>query len=171
MKRGITFPLILGHEGNPFPTLLLVLSLCVGVPMFVICTTAPLLQRWFSSTDHPSARDPYFLYGASNLGSMLALLGYPGVVEPYFTLRSQRIDWAFGFAILAGLTGLCIWLALRSRPAVQLAGAGTEGQGAQEAEREPEPVASLASGTATLAPEREAIKPAGGRSRFGGRPT
>src|SRR5262249_55328079 len=79
--------LIMGHEGNPIPALLLVLTLCVGLPMFVVCTSAPLLQRWFSSTDHPAAADPYFLYGASNLGSMLALLGYPVLVEPYLSLK------------------------------------------------------------------------------------
>src|SRR4051812_5187012 len=69
---------ISGHEGNPIPALLLVLTVSVGVPMFVVCSSAPLLQTWFCSTDHPAARDPYFLYGASNLGSMLALVGYPG---------------------------------------------------------------------------------------------
>src|SRR5262245_28438619 len=73
--------MVAGHEGSPIPVLLTVLTVSVGIPMFVICTSAPVLQRWFSSTDHPSAKDPYFLYGASNLGSMLALLGYPLFIE------------------------------------------------------------------------------------------
>src|SRR5437016_2163875 len=62
---------------HPIPGVLLVLLLSVGLPFFVVSTTSPLLQQWFSSTDHPAARDPYFLSTASNLGSMLALVGYP----------------------------------------------------------------------------------------------
>src|SRR5207253_2738772 len=89
--------LILGQESNPIPALLLVLTLCVGLPMFVVCTSAPLLQRWFASTDHPAARDPYFLYGASNLGSMLALLGYPLFIEPFLSLKGQQVIWSVGY--------------------------------------------------------------------------
>src|SRR6516225_10117611 len=62
--------------------LLLLLLVSVGLPFFVVSATAPLLQRWFASTDHPAAKDPYFLYAASNLGSMLALFGYIVTVEP-----------------------------------------------------------------------------------------
>ena len=47
-----------------------------------MAATAPLLQKWFAASGHPAGRDPYFLYGASNLGSMLALLGYPLLLEP-----------------------------------------------------------------------------------------
>jgi hypothetical protein len=110
----INAQLIMGREGSPIVALLLVLSLSVGVPMFVVCTSAPLLQRWFASTDHPAARDPYFLYGASNLGSMIALLGYPALVEPYFTLAGQRFDWAVGYGALTLLTAACAWLMWKS---------------------------------------------------------
>src|SRR5438045_2766978 len=61
---------------HPAPWLLALLSVCVALPFFAVATSAPLLQKWFAATDHPAARDPYFLYAASNLGSMLALLGY-----------------------------------------------------------------------------------------------
>ena len=57
---------------DPVPWLLLTLLLAVGLPFFVVAATAPLLQRWFADTDHPGRRDPYFLYAASNLGSMTA---------------------------------------------------------------------------------------------------
>jgi hypothetical protein len=109
--------LILGHEGNPIPALLLVLTLCIGVPMFVVCTSAPLLQRWFASTDHPMAKDPYFLYGASNFGSMLALVGYPALVEPNLTLKNQQIIWVVGYCTLALLTAGCALLMWKSNPA------------------------------------------------------
>jgi len=116
--------LILGREGNPIPALLLVLTLSVGVPMFVVCTSAPLLQRWFSSTDHPAARDPYFLYGASNLGSMLTLISYPFVVEPLFELQNQAYLVVGGYVVLAGLTVFCAWLRWQAKPALALEAPG-----------------------------------------------
>ena len=96
-------------EGNPIPGLLLALVLSVGLPFFVVSTSAPLLQKWFADTGHPAAKDPYFLYGASNLGSMLALLGYPLVIE--FSLQwglpKQRLLWQIGYGVLAALTAAC----------------------------------------------------------------
>src|SRR5205823_1511950 len=91
----LLFPLAISSgnppgDANPIPWLLSVLLVSVGLPFFLLSTTAPLLQKWFSHTSHPSAKDPYFLYAASNLGSMLALLGYPTLVEPNLTLNSQR---------------------------------------------------------------------------------
>ncbi len=108
--------LITGDE-NPVFLVLLILSLSVGMPMFVVSASAPLLQKWFASTSHPAAKDPYFLYGASNLGSMLALLAYPTVVEPFLRLRQQSIDWTFGYVVLVALTAICaalLWLSPRN---------------------------------------------------------
>src|SRR5437588_12617978 len=68
------------------PALLFVTA---GLPFFMVASSAPLLQKWFASTGHPAARDPYFLYGASNLGRMLALFSYPLLVEPYKALPGQ----------------------------------------------------------------------------------
>ncbi|MDP2840267.1 MAG: hypothetical protein Q8O11_09430, partial [Syntrophales bacterium] len=59
-------------EGSPIGYILPLLLISVGLPFFGISATAPLLQKWFARTGHPSAGDPYFLYSASNLGSMLA---------------------------------------------------------------------------------------------------
>ena len=61
---------------------LALLLVAVGLPFLVVSTSAPLLQRWFAYTGHPSSADPYFLYAASNAGSLLSLLGYPLVIEP-----------------------------------------------------------------------------------------
>src|SRR6266851_118236 len=99
--------LISGGEENPIPSLLLLLTFSVGAPFFVVSTSAPLLQKWFADTDHPSANDPYFLYAASNLGSMLTLLGYPLVVEPNLTLKSQGMTWMIGYGLLVLLIGAC----------------------------------------------------------------
>jgi spermidine synthase len=109
--------LIAGREGNPVWALLLLLALSVGLPLFVVCASAPLLQRWFVDTGHPAAHDPYFLYAASNLGSMLALVGYPALVEPHLSLAGQRVGWAVGYGLLAALTLACAWLVRRPRPA------------------------------------------------------
>jgi protein-L-isoaspartate O-methyltransferase len=73
-----------------------------------------MLQAWFADTGHASAKDPYFLYAASNLGSMIALLGYPVVVEPFFPLAEQTFAWAAGYALLMLLTAACAVLLWRS---------------------------------------------------------
>jgi len=100
-------------EGSPLGALLLLLLISVGPPFFVLSATAPLLQRWFARTGHPSAGDPYFLYSASNLGSMLALIGYPLWVEPHFRLVGQSRAWTVGYCVILLLTILCagaLWI-------------------------------------------------------------
>ena len=94
---------------NPTIWLLGVLILGVGLPFFVVATTAPLLQRWFADLGHPSAHDPYFLYGASNLGSLLILLSYPLVIEPNWRLAEQSAVWSVGYGVLVLLTWACAW--------------------------------------------------------------
>jgi hypothetical protein len=94
-------------EGNPIGEILLLLLISVGPPFFVLSATAPLMQRWFARTRHPSAGDPYFLYSASNLGSMLALIAYPTWVEPHFRLAAQSRSWAIGYFMVLALTVLC----------------------------------------------------------------
>ena len=88
---------------SPVPWLLVVLFFTAGFPFFAVAATAPLLQRWFSKTTHPDAKDPYFLYGASNLGSMVALIAYPFWVEPKLGVFEQGIAWLVGFVVLSGL--------------------------------------------------------------------
>jgi hypothetical protein len=78
----------LGDPGArpPLLWLLAFLTLAIGLPFVVLAATGPLVQRWFSSTNHPHAKDPYFLYAASNVGSLAGLLLYPFVVEPALPL-------------------------------------------------------------------------------------
>jgi spermidine synthase len=87
--------------GDAYLWLIGVLGLGVGLPFFAVSANAPLLQSWFARSGHPHAADPYFLYGASNLGSLLALLAYPVVIEPMFGLSMQASVWTGGFIILA----------------------------------------------------------------------
>jgi hypothetical protein len=104
----------LAPDANPTPWLLGLLFTSVGLPFFVVATTAPLLQMWFNETGHRSGKDPYFLYGASNFGSMLALLGYPILMEPNLRLARQSVVWAVGYGALATLTLACGVVVLRS---------------------------------------------------------
>src|SRR5262245_41590210 len=78
-------------EKYPALWVILILAFLVGLPFFVVSTSAPLLQRWFGQTGHPAAKDPYFLYAASNLGSMLGLNGYIIVIEPLLSVKTQGI--------------------------------------------------------------------------------
>src|SRR5437773_8784035 len=73
LPLGVNARLMRGGDANPVLDVLLLLSLSVGLPFLVVSATAPLLQTWLTGTGHPAARDPYFLYAASNLGSMLGL--------------------------------------------------------------------------------------------------
>ncbi len=95
------------------------LGILVGVPFFVVSTSAPLLQRWFVVTEHPAARDPYFLYGASNLGSLLSLVFYPFLFEPWFALQTQAWIWLGGYVALFGLVAACIVMVWQSRLSLQ----------------------------------------------------
>jgi len=92
---------------NPIPWLLVFLALTAGLPLLVVSATAPLLQKWFASTTHPDAGNPYFLYAASNAGSLLGLLGYPILIEPRLRLTQQSRLWAVGYGILVVLVLCC----------------------------------------------------------------
>jgi hypothetical protein len=89
-------------DSNPTLWLIWTLFIAIGVPFFVVSTTAPLLQKWFSQCGHASSHDPYYLYAASNAGSLLALLSYPFLIEPNIGLASQRLLWSFAYG------GLCL---------------------------------------------------------------
>ena len=88
-------------DTNPIVPLLWELTIVVGVPFFVVSTTAPLLQKWFTFTGHPASADPYFLYGASNFGSLLALALYPLAMEPTFALLDQTYVWTACYGVFA----------------------------------------------------------------------
>lgn len=100
-------------EGTPVLWLLGALTVSLGAPFVALSATAPLLQRWFATTDHPDADDPYFLYAASNLGSMGALLGYPFLLEPLIGLSEQRAVWSVSYVVVATLIFASAWVVRR----------------------------------------------------------
>lgn len=82
------------------------LGLMVGAPFFALATLSPTVQSWFARTDHPRARDPFFLYAASNVGSFLGLLAYPLIIEPNLDLVAQAHWFRWGYVLLIAVVVL-----------------------------------------------------------------
>jgi hypothetical protein len=89
-------------------------TVSIGLPFFALSANNPLLQAWFVKTGHRDAGNPYFLYAASNIGSFLALLSYPAILEPALPLRAHTTLWSFGFWALIGLIAWCGYFTLRA---------------------------------------------------------
>ncbi|MGA8086358.1 MAG: fused MFS/spermidine synthase [Terracidiphilus sp.] len=94
-------------SANPTVWLLAVLFVMVGLPFFVLSSTAPVLQYWFANSRHRLSADPYFLYAASNAGSLAGLLAYPLLLEPMLRLSTQRLLWSRAFPLFAVMVILC----------------------------------------------------------------
>ena len=103
------------QHGNPILWLFKNLLFSVGLPFFILSASNPLLQSWFSRLRHHLAVDPYFLFAASNAGSLLALIAFPLALEPGLVLNTQYQFWRVGFVVLATLT--CV-IALGLKPLV-----------------------------------------------------
>lgn len=119
-------------DGAPTWQILLLLSACVGMPYFVLASTSPLMQAWFSRT-HPG-HSPYRLYALSNVGSLLALLTFPFVFEPRFTLHSMGMAWSVAFGVAALLAAYCAIQLRHAAPAAEDAGRAPD---AADADRPP----------------------------------
>ena len=108
-SRGID-PHLRASSAHPIASVLWLLTLLIGTPFLVLSATSPLLQAWYArSTSAPIAggdrfpgtSQPYRLFAVSNAGSILALLIYPWLIEPRFSLRLQSIVWMAGFVVFA----------------------------------------------------------------------
>jgi hypothetical protein len=98
---------------EPVSSLLGLLAITAGLPYFALAATAPLFQRWFTYSGHRHAADPYFLYAASNAGSLIGLLAYPILIEPNLDLSDQSSGWAMTYGAFALCAALCVALAWR----------------------------------------------------------
>jgi MFS family permease/SAM-dependent methyltransferase len=103
-------------QGNEEPSLRIIalLAATIGLPYFLLSTTSPLVQAWFARS-YPDA-SPYRLFALSNLASMIALLGYPFLFEPWISTRQQAIYWSIGFGVFALLITASGWFAWKARP-------------------------------------------------------
>jgi hypothetical protein len=158
-------------EVNPIWSVLYILLLTVGLPFFVVATSAPLLQRWFASTGHRAAKDPYFLYGASNLGSMLALPCYLIVVQPLFDLQTQTMIWTVGYALMIVMVSTCALVVWKAPRLVTLPEKVLEKEEMPDplvqapSVEAPSPVAITAAAPAPAAPQQQVTRRAGRRYR------
>ncbi|HEU0061422.1 MAG TPA: fused MFS/spermidine synthase, partial [Hyphomicrobiaceae bacterium] len=104
--------------GEPYLWQIGLFTVAIGLPFLAVAANAPLLQAWFARTGHAQAGDPYFLYAASNLGSLMALLSYPFILEPAFGLKALSGFWAVGYVLLLAALALAFGLMLgRGAPA------------------------------------------------------
>ena len=145
---------------NPLISTLVILFAVVGIPFFVVSTSAPLLQKWFGSTGHPAAKDPYFLYGASNLGSMLALVLYPIVIEPFMDLTPQKWMWTVGYGVLVIMVLLCAALIWKPAGAMAFKFAGPPVEPPSEGQPVPPPVPETAPASTQITAAPPAPAPA-----------
>jgi hypothetical protein len=104
---------------NPVTHILLLLFATVGLPYFLLSSTSPLVQSWFARA-FPGA-SPYRLFALSNFASMLALLGYPFLFEPWFGTREQSLWWSGGYALFVLLCAALAW-GTRALPPIEDAG-------------------------------------------------
>jgi MFS family permease/SAM-dependent methyltransferase len=106
-------------KGDESPSLriLLLLAATIGLPYFLLSTTSPLVQAWFARSF--PGNSPYRLFALSNLASMLALLGYPFLFEPWISTREQAVGWSIGFAVFALLIAGSAWYGLRATGGAQ----------------------------------------------------
>ena len=123
---------------NPSWLILGMLAATIGLPYFLLSTTSPLVQAWFART-HPG-RSPYRLFALSNLASMLALIGYPFLLEPWAPTRSQALGWSAGYALFVALCAAAGWSSLRHQAAPEIvtpAGDGVAPPGERHDEEPP----------------------------------
>ena len=103
-----------GSPVSPIGLVFGVLSVMIGVPFIILAAGTPLVQKWFAYCQHGISRDPYFLYAASNAGSIVGLLVYPFVLEPTLTLSQQSYLWFYGYMILVVLISVCVLYFMRA---------------------------------------------------------
>ena len=103
----------MSSSDSPALALLAILFRKATIPVVLVSATAPLVQHWFTRTGHPRAHDPYFLYAASNAGSLMALMAYPLLIEPNLGLTAQSHAWRSGFILLAIAMIICGMIACR----------------------------------------------------------
>lgn len=130
----IAIPQVLAQpqEGaNPILWQLSVMGLAIGVPFLILSGTAPMVQRWFAASSHKDSENPYFLYAASNFGSLAALIAYPLLIEVFLGTRMQAGIWTWLYGGLIAMLALCAALTGKKRIVETLSATGpavTNGQ-------------------------------------------
>ncbi|HTW81985.1 MAG TPA: fused MFS/spermidine synthase [Terracidiphilus sp.] len=102
-------------ETNPAGWVLLLLLVVIGLPFFALSATTSMMQRWYADSGREDAGDPYFLYAASNAGSLLGLLSFPLALEPALGLNAVSRLWSAAYTLLVALIAICAVMAWRWR--------------------------------------------------------
>ena len=98
-------------DGSPTSSILLLLTVSIGLPYLALSSTGPLLQSWFGRS-YPQ-RSPYRLYALSNAGSLLALVSYPLLIEPHVTRGRQVVVWSVGYSLFVAGSAFCAFKFMR----------------------------------------------------------
>jgi len=114
---------LVGEPSSTMPALWLlgVLAISIGAPFAALSATAPLVQSWHARVFKGEGAEPWYLYAASNLGSLIALLAYPIVVEPFATLQHQRYGWSAAYVVFVLITAALSLSASRAAPGDEVA--------------------------------------------------
>jgi len=105
-------------DSSPVLWITVVMAIRIGLPFFALCMLSPLLQRWYSLARLKRSDDPYFLYAASNFGSMIGLLGYPFLLEPQISTAQTAGGWSWAYIVMAlSIIGLSAWMVRSARRA------------------------------------------------------
>jgi hypothetical protein len=99
---------------HPLFSIFLLLTISVGLPFFVLSTNSPLMQVWFERKN--PGKSPYWLYALSNIGSLVGLITYPVVVEPFLTTRQQGWVWAAGYLLFVLFAAINAILTIKAPP-------------------------------------------------------
>jgi len=110
---------ISGLMGSPDPAhpalwLLSAFAVSIAPPFAALSATAPLIQHWYARSGRPDAADPYHLYAASNVGSLIGLAAYPFAIEPFTTLTEQSGLWTIGYVMLGAMLLFSGWMVMTS---------------------------------------------------------
>jgi SAM-dependent methyltransferase len=115
---------------NPSWRILALLAVTIGLPYFLLSTTSPLMQAWLARARPGSS--PYRLFALSNLASLVALVGYPFLLEPWVATRAQALSWSAGYVVFALLCAWTGWLSLGRMQRLQVdAAARPDASGAE----------------------------------------
>ena len=137
LVAGLVLPLritdLVGEPSSTMPALWLlgVLAISIGAPFAALSATAPLVQAWHARVFRGAGRrEPWYLYAASNLGSLIALLAYPIVVEPTVTLDGQRYGWSSAYVLFVLIMAGLAFMASRAAPGAEPLAPKAESAGA-----------------------------------------
>lgn len=142
-------------EGDPNWQILLLLTATIGLPYFVLSSTGPLMQQWFSQTN-PGV-SPYRLYALSNVGSLLALLSYPAFFEVKFTRQAQANLWSAGLLLFVLCCAFCAYLLWRYAGQAVAGGAAAPEAAPAPSAAEPPPAAPATEESGSAVPAAGAV--------------